>query len=345
MRIVLSAVLVLGCLLGVTARASAQGSIADGDLTWAYVGFGALTGNANFFPTGAGNDHVYQQWWWYRVGGTGPETVFPTPTSQTYQGNQATLTHALPQFDAQLQLTVTDGTANASGSLVQQMAVTNTSGGPITLHLFSYVDFDVLGAGGDAAAFVGGDPTHMRVTDTTGAYSDFLGVDADAYQVTIFATLRTALQDATTTNLNNTGVPFGPGDFTGAFQWTLDLAAGEEMSIYVVITCNEAAEPPVIVTPDPHLRRGDCNNDGSRNLVDAIFLLGFLFPAPGSQPSMLVCLDACDANDDGSLNLVDAINLLNALFGQPPIPLPEPQQCGPDTTLSNLTCLAHTACP
>lgn len=91
------------------------------------------------------------------------------------------------------------------------------------------------------------------------------------------------------------------------------------------------------VSPGPTLRRGDCNSDTTHNIADAIILLGYLFPAPGTQPT-LSCPDACDSNDDGQLNIADAIYLLGYFFGggpQPPAPFPN---CGEDPTPDPLLC-------
>ncbi|MEM7165415.1 MAG: hypothetical protein AAF581_08125 [Planctomycetota bacterium] len=96
-------------------------------------------------------------------------------------------------------------------------------------------------------------------------------------------------------------------------------------------------------TPPEMLIRGECNNDGSFNLTDAVFLLTYLFPV--GPPVTLSCVDACDANDDGSLNLPDAIALLNALFGQPPVPIAGPSTCGEDLTPDSFDCASLTACP
>ncbi|MGE3165738.1 MAG: hypothetical protein AB7O52_12580 [Planctomycetota bacterium] len=93
----------------------------------------------------------------------------------------------------------------------------------------------------------------------------------------------------------------------------------------------------------PQLVRGDCNDDGSTNLTDAVFLLNFLFPQ--GAPPALGCVDACDANDDGGLNIPDAVTLLLALFGMPTQPLPGPLSCGVDPTLDALDCVAFAHCP
>ena len=62
---------------------------------------------------------------------------------------------------------------------------------------------------------------------------------------------------------------------------------------------------------------GDCNEDGSLDLSDAICTLGFLFQ---NNPSTLPCsstaanLGLMDVNDDGAVDLSDAIYLLAFLF-------------------------------
>lgn len=92
----------------------------------------------------------------------------------------------------------------------------------------------------------------------------------------------------------------------------------------------------------PQLRRGDCNNDGTINIADAITALGILFPA--GPPPVPDCAEACNANDDDMFNIADAIALLGSLFGSPPIPLPAPgSTCGFDPT-PTLPC-DSSACP
>ncbi|MEM7167354.1 MAG: hypothetical protein AAF581_17970 [Planctomycetota bacterium] len=89
--------------------------------------------------------------------------------------------------------------------------------------------------------------------------------------------------------------------------------------------------------------RGDCNADGSVNLTDPVYVLGYLFPS--GTPNPLLCLDACDGNDDGGLSLPDAIVMLNALFGQPATPLPAPTACAADPTADGIGCAEFATCP
>src|SRR4029450_13407381 len=76
-------------------------------------------------------------------------------------------------------------------------------------------------------------------------------------------------------------------------------------------------------------RPGDCNQDGSLNISDAICLLGHLFLG---SPETLPCeggtidnpgnLTLEDLNGDNGVNLSDAVRLLGYLFsGSAPPPL------------------------
>ena len=78
--------------------------------------------------------------------------------------------------------------------------------------------------------------------------------------------------------------------------------------------------------------RGDANADGTRDLTDAVYMLGcnFLGTECGD------CIDANDANDDGVGDITDPIYLLNFLFsGGPDAPAPG-ATCGPDPTADSL---------
>jgi hypothetical protein len=91
--------------------------------------------------------------------------------------------------------------------------------------------------------------------------------------------------------------------------------------------------------PQEPFRRGDANDDGTMNIADAIFVLGFLF---GGQPEP-GCYAAANANNDNSVNIADAIFILGNLFGGGPEPDPPFEFCGVD--LDDLTCVVFESCP
>ena len=129
-----------------------------------------------------------------------------------------------------------------------------------------------------------------------------------------------------------------------------NVVAGEEYLIQIgggvlgergagVLNVTWVCDPSIVL-----FQRGNCNNDASINIADAIYTLTFLFPLPGDPPITLACSDACDANDDGLLNIADAIAALNVLFpavGTTPEFPPPAGACGDDPTADTLDCPAY----
>jgi len=86
--------------------------------------------------------------------------------------------------------------------------------------------------------------------------------------------------------------------------------------------------------------RGDANDDGKRDLADAVSILLSLFaggPAPG-------CADSADVNGDAKIDLTDSVYLLGYLFqGAAPPPAPFPD-CGTNALGNGLGCASFKAC-
>lgn len=232
-------------------------TITDGDSSYgiAASGLGAPGGNinrtgtgggfaANFLVDGSATDHLFQNWWWYRVGNGTREHAFSNFVSQSSGGaNNHTLNYAeVDGVSASINYVIQDPGVGAI--VTQRVVLTNTStAGPQTVNLFNYADFDVGGtAGSDSAVMTGANL--MRITDVGGSFAEFEGVGASAFQVTGFATLRTLLSNAVVDNLNNTGLPFGPGDWTGAFQWSFTLNPGESVTVIERLSVNTAVPTP-----------------------------------------------------------------------------------------------------
>ena len=101
-------------------------------------------------------------------------------------------------------------------------------------------------------------------------------------------------------------------------------------------TCIVEFEPPVL----DGLVRGDCNQDGSHDISDAVCLLRVLFV--GDMPAD--CQKSLDTNDDGDVEITDAIVLLSFLFQMgAPIEQPFPE-CGHDRTPDDLSCEFFPSC-
>lgn len=205
--------------------------------TTSTAGFANLRGGGT---TGA--DHLYQSRWYYRVAGDPGQAVYNNSATSGLQpqiisgkGDTAILNWRNTDgrgFDSQLRQRVYS-TGQNDGVLSECMTIRNPSTTPLVIDLYHYVDYDVAGSGGDSANFVG-TPAQMEVTDpTTADKMYYLGCRSTNYEVTGFATLRGSLGGAAY-NMTNTGIPFGPGDFTGGYQWaSMTVAPNGELSVYV----------------------------------------------------------------------------------------------------------------
>ena len=190
--------------------------------------------SANLRSTGpAGTNHMFEMWWWYRLAGDNREfNLGNAATSVTIGSSILRMTFNQPNFSAVLQYQVVS-TGVDSGFLRSTLSITNTSGAAISLSLFNYTDLDVNNtAAGDSAVQLA--PNFMRVSDPATTYTlAFSGVGADAYQVGSWPSIRNLLTNNVVDNLNNTGLPFGPGDYTAAFQFGAPSPTGAPGGIVI----------------------------------------------------------------------------------------------------------------
>lgn len=209
-----------------------------------------------FKPNQSTPDHVFNDWWWYRTAGGGAadtrEFSMANATSRTLIGSNSVEygydirsggTGAV-MLTGILSYTLTgqpNSIANAA-RVDQRWTLRNPNQFDVELNMFHYVDFDLVGtAGGDSATRTTPNERMFIIDGQKGA--DWWGVGATNYQVTAFATLRGLLTNTVINDFNNTGLPFGPGDFTGGFQWRLHVPAGGIVHILSSYALNDEAIP------------------------------------------------------------------------------------------------------
>ncbi len=211
--------------------AFADGTITDGSASLTYTTPVDID-DPNVDVNVGGADHIYQIGFLYRVAGDTREFYLGATSAESYVGNVATLTWANVDgrnlLDIEATITITDvGGGNAE--LQVSAEVSNISGGAVTADFFLYIDPDLDGNGlNDSAVLVG--PGQVEVTNSS--VWNFSAPSSDAYQVTEFADLALSLDDAALTNLNNSGLPFGPGDVTMAFQWSSQAIAAAGSAVF-----------------------------------------------------------------------------------------------------------------
>jgi hypothetical protein len=234
---------------GALAQVGTGFSISDGDVFFDQgnsptVSTGAGATGANFRVNGGGGlDHMFQNWFWYRTDLDTREHAFNNSSGTVAGANTATTNFTFSTFSSSVEYTVTDLGID-SGMLRIRNTVTNTGSTTQDINIFNYLDMDVAQTAANDSANGG----LAAITITDGLWqSVFTGVGADEYQVTTFATLRTQLSNVTVEDFNNTGLPFGPGDFTGGYQWRLDLAPQALFVVESVVTVTMVPEPGTFI--------------------------------------------------------------------------------------------------
>jgi hypothetical protein len=194
--------------------------------------------------------HLRTQWFWLRVGDAGPEISIDaldetarlaSDTDADGQDDTLLVTLADPQqrFALDLRWTLTGSpfgppTAGAASDLSLQLALTNTSGGPLDITLFQYTDVDLFNTfADDAAAWSGaGAPDTAIVTDSTGlaTWQSLWSPAPGAVEASLYDATLASLNDAVATALS--GALSATGDVTVSAAWRIFfLAAGGAVEI------------------------------------------------------------------------------------------------------------------
>jgi len=229
-----------------------QGVISDGASTYTVEAFHFDSSPAASFRGASSpgtTDHVFEAGWWYRVAGDGAEKFLPVPDAQTYTGDVATLTWNDVDgrgFSAVKVLTVVD-TGGPSGYVQTDLTLTNNTASPLGIDLFHMFDPSLAGTFGNDSATLVSANDHIRATDGGDATTcEYRGIGAGAFLVRSFGIgdVASELSDADPDDFNNSGLPFGPGDFTAGFQWTtVVIPPGGQRTYRAVFSVNTPAVP------------------------------------------------------------------------------------------------------
>lgn len=207
-----------------------------------------------------GQDHLTQQWLWYRLGNTAESSIDTLP-SQLLQSTASSASYLFTGagFNLEVRYSLTGGgPGSGTSDVAEQFIIRNTSAGPLSLTLFLYADFDLNGtSGGDTVTSVAwkpipfSNPGFDRATQIDGptTQTTTLGSFADRAEAQPYAVTLNKLNDGVATSLLNAGASFGPagpGDLTYTFQWDLALASGGSEIIGVDKRITVIPEPTVL---------------------------------------------------------------------------------------------------
>lgn len=196
-----------------------------------------------------------QNWWWYRAGEDSREFALSNQVSfEQLNPNFVTLTYDEPvtgvgddtlRFVLSYELTQLDA---ITARLFIGFGITNLSAVPIQLSFFSYFDVDLASTALDDSAVVSGEANEVQTVSDGAALAsmDYIASTRRlvGYEMGSYNGILSNLSNGTATNLTNSGSPFGPGDWTGAFQWDVDIAPGD-------VTFIGSITKQITVVPEP----------------------------------------------------------------------------------------------
>lgn len=229
------------------AQPGTGGTISDGAATFTlpdYVGdaTGGGASGAQFHVGGLDNpNHLYASTWFYRgqVDGTPRELTLANGASPSWSGNVGRIDYAIPGMGTARELFVVQGLEDGYGSLTQSLIFRNTTNAPVTMDFFHYLDADLNNtSGGDSADLIGDNVIRIVDGDWVATYEG-----TDIYQVNSYADLLAELTDGDADDFDGTGLNFGPGDFTGGFQWHVTVAPGRAVTLTSSLTITEVPAP------------------------------------------------------------------------------------------------------
>ncbi len=199
---------------------------------------GTGSGPSGLFTVGGtGNpDHLGQSWWWTRTSiNSGRELANSNATGPTWSGRVGQLSFSdTPSGISIVRTYLVTGLGNGAGVLEEGTTVTNTTASTLTVDLFHFLDPTLGGNASGISAELNGTSSSIKMT--SGSWTAFYEGAGQPFQAGAAGNVLSLLTNAVPNDFNNTGLPFGPGDFEAGFQWRFILGPGQAASASMTYT-------------------------------------------------------------------------------------------------------------
>ena len=188
-------------------------------------------------PCGCNVEHGNRQWFWYRVGDSGPETAINlldqtgiTITDGNFNpgDDDFTVNYADTggDFTIDLRFTLSGSTLGSGQStLVETITITNTTEDDLDFHFFQYVDLDLNHEPTTDTVTMLADNKVLQTDGITTVVETVITPASDHRSVALDPDLLVLLEDGSATTLNDATGPIS-GDVTWAFQWDFLIEPG-----------------------------------------------------------------------------------------------------------------------
>jgi hypothetical protein len=209
--------------------------------------------------TVSGVSQLQQQWFWYRIGDTGPESsidALATPfvgTSDTNYNGQTDTMYARytgAQLQAELTFTLTGADPGVMRSdIAESIKLKNLTAAPLSLHFFQYCNLDLGGTTQDQSAAISGGNTAQQWDVGYYASETVETPLATHGRVDFYPAILNSLNDGLPTTLVSDPGPIGPGDLCWAFEWDATLgAAGSGTDVLLISKDKQIVPEPATLS-------------------------------------------------------------------------------------------------
>jgi hypothetical protein len=180
-------------------------------------------------------NQLNQQWFWYRIGSTGPENSIDTISAPVISGqtaNTVTTKYTGSGFDVAVKYSLVGGApGSGTADIAEQITINNTSGAVLPFHFFQYSDFNLAGDGANDFVLLSQNGLTMRFNqsdqvDGANIVETVITPNANHGEADFVPVTLNKLNDGASTTLNDANTSAGPGDVAWAFQWDVNIGVG-----------------------------------------------------------------------------------------------------------------------
>jgi hypothetical protein len=208
-----------------------------------------------------GVEHLYQQWFWYRLDTTSAETSIDNLTKEHEAtgdldgdtGDEILVVRYSDSsgqgvgdqsFEIALTYTLIGGTSGSETSdMMEGIEIINKTGSSMEFHFFQYTDFDLYGNAGGDYVYRKNENTFVQY-EAGKVFTENTGTpEPSRWEAKYYSTTIDKLTDLDADDLDLQDSE-GPGDVTFAWQWDISIPAGDSY----IISKDKHIGPPI---PEP----------------------------------------------------------------------------------------------
>jgi hypothetical protein len=201
----------------------------------------------------SGQNQLQQQWFWYRVGNSVPQSIntMSGPTNTLVGLNNLTTTYFNSTYNFGISISYQlSGTGLGNSDIMEGIQIQNFSSATNNISFFQYSHFTLLGQNSGNTIMAGNTGAQQQNGQTAIAES-IITPPASAFEATNYGITLPKLNSVpglTLSDTNPNDTQTASGDVTWAFEWDLSVAPGAVVDISKdkLLSISNVPEPSVL---------------------------------------------------------------------------------------------------